>query len=106
MLIEIDDGERPFADLRFRRDLNQMEIGPEEIQYLSGLEAEMRTMLRSHQAEYIDSGIPVSRRDWIISQVTNNFSNAVNVVDIADVYTDSPVAELDRLMTLYAGDGV
>lgn len=102
MLVEIDETQAAFADIYFRRDLYELLRGNSraDIEYLYALEADVRAILRSQQPEYIDSEKPMSRREWIIARITNDFSNTIMVSDPVEVYTDSPEQELQRLLAL------
>ena len=100
MLVEAGDPNTGFAGIRFRRDLHTLLLfDPKaDLNYLEALEADIRTMLQSVHPEYIDSDEPISRREWIISRIKNDFSDTVTVVDVSEVFTDSPEEEIERLV--------
>jgi hypothetical protein len=108
LLLEAGDTETSFADMLFRPDLEiLLELDPNaDLEYLRLLEKDIRNMLRSRHREYIDSDHPISRRDWILSRILNDFSNLVRVLGPVAVSADAaepPAAELLKQLRLYTG---
>lgn len=105
MLVEIGQPEAGFSDIRFRRNFDQLlQMDPEaDIKYIRELEVEIRRLLRLRKPGYIDSEQPISGHDWILSQITDGFSNTITVMDPIIVETDSPSEKLEGLLLLYTG---
>jgi DUF3037 family protein len=99
----LEQGDDGFADVRFTRDWRRVRcLDPEaDIELLESYETELRRLLQSRQREIINYRGPMSRRDWLLAQVQESFSGALDLAPMTAVLTESPQAELGKIAQLY-----
>ena len=99
----LEQGDDGFTDVRFTRDWRRVRcLDPEaDIELLESYEAELRRLLQSRQREIISYRGPMSRRDWLLAQVQESFSGALDLAPMTAVLTESPQAELGKIAQLY-----
>ena len=77
-------------------------LDPEaDIELLESYESELRRLLQSRLPETINYRGPMSRRDWLLAQIRDSFSGALEITPMAAVLTESPQAELGKLAQMY-----
>src|SRR5208283_4609667 len=109
VLLENGDGGpstgsgQAFTDVRFTRDWRRVRcLDPEvDIELLESYEAELRRLLQSRLPEVINYRGPMSRRDWLLAQMQQSFSGALELAPMNAVLTESPPAELGKLAQAY-----
>ncbi len=103
VLLESGDGDELYTDVRFTRDWRRVRcLDPEvDVPLLESYESELRRGLQSRAAEIINYRGPMSRRDWLLEQMRQSFSGALEVTAMNAVLTESPVAELGVLAKRY-----
>ena len=92
-----------FTDVRFTRDWRRVRcLDPEvDIELLASYENELRRLLQSRTPEIINYRGPMSRREWLLAQMEQSFSGALELAPMAAVLTESPAAELGKLAQAY-----
>ena len=102
-VVLLEEGENGFTDLRFLRDWRRLRgLDPEaDIELLESYEAELRRLLQSRVPEIINYRGPMSRRDWLLAQIRDSFSGALEITPMTAVLTESPQAELGKLAQMY-----
>ncbi len=109
VLLESGDGGpatgsgQAFTDVRFTRDWRRARcLDPElDIELLESYEGELRRLLQSRVPEVINYRGPISRREWLLAQMEQSFSGALELAPMTAVLTESPPAELGRLAQAY-----
>src|SRR5271165_3343572 len=109
VLLENGDGGpstgsgQAFTDVRFTRDWRRVRcLDPEvDIELLESYEAELRRLLQSRLPEVINYRGPMSRREWLLAQMRESFSGALELAPMNAVLTESPPAELSKLAQAY-----
>ena len=109
VLLENGDGGpstgsgQAFTDVRFTRDWRRVRcLDPEvDIELLESYEAELRRLLQSRLPEVINYRGPMSRRDWLLAQMQQSFSGALELAPMNAVLTESPPSELGKLAQAY-----
>ena len=77
-------------------------LDPEaDIELLESYEAELRRLLQSRVPEIINYRGPMSRREWLLAQIRDSFSGALEITPMTAVLTESPQAELGKLAQMY-----
>lgn len=102
-VVLLEEGENGFTDLRFLRDWRRLRgLDPEaDIELLESYEAELRRLLQSRVPEIINYRGPMSRRDWLLAQIRDSFSGALEITPMTAVLAESPQAELGKLAQMY-----
>ncbi len=102
-VVLLEEGENGFTDVRFLRDWRRLRgLDPEaDIELLESYEAELRRLLQSRVPEIINYRGPMSRRDWLLAQIRDSFSGALEITPMTAVLTESPQAELGKLAQMY-----
>ena len=102
-VVLLEEGDNGFTDLRFLRDWRRVRgLDPEaDIELLESYEAELRRLLQSRAPEVINYRGPMSRRDWLLAQIRDSFSGALEITPMSGVLTESPQAELSLLSQMY-----
>ena len=102
-VVLLENGDGGFTDVRFTRDWRRVRcIDPEvDIELLESYEAELRRLLQSRAPEVINYRGPMSRREWLLAQMEQSFSGAIELAPMSAVLTESPVAELGKLAQAY-----
>ena len=77
VLLEVGGEEPGYVGVRFATDWRLVcLLDPHfDVELLEAFEDEMRRMLESSITEAINYRPPLSRRDWILQQLQNSFSN-------------------------------
>ncbi len=102
-IVLLEEGEDGFSDVRFTRDWRRVRCAdPDvEVELLESYEEELRRMLQSRTPEIINYRGPMSRREWLLAQMDQSFSGALELAPVQAVETESPPAELGLLANLY-----
>src|SRR5271166_4703113 len=92
-----------FTGVRFTRDWRRVRcLDPEvDIELMEAYEAELRRLLQSRLPEVINYRGPMSRREWLLAQMEQSFSGALELAPMNAVLTESPPAELGKLAQAY-----
>src|SRR5271157_1700508 len=92
-----------FTGVRFTRDWRRARcLDPElDIALLESYESELRRLLESRVPEIINYRGPMSRREWLLAQMQQSFSGALELAPMSAVLTESPAAELGKLAQAY-----
>ena len=98
-VVLLEEGDNGFTDVRFLRDWRRLRgLDPEaDIELLERYEAELRRLLQSHEREVINYREPMSRREWLLAQMQQSFSGALEITPMTAVLTESPQAEIGKL---------
>src|SRR5271165_1678739 len=80
-VVLLEEGENGFTDLRFIHDWRRVRgLDPEaDVELLESYEAELRRLLQSRAPEVIDYRGDMSRREWLLSQMEQSFSGALEI---------------------------
>ncbi len=102
-VVLLEDGGDGFTDVRFTRDWRRVRcLDPEvDVELLESYEAELRRLLQSRLPEVINYRGPLSRREWLLAQMEQSFSGALELAPMTAVLTESPAAELGKLAQAY-----
>ena len=102
-VVLLEEGEDGFTDVRFIRDWRRVRgLDPEaDVELLDSFESELRRLLQSRAPEIINYRGPMSRRDWLVAQMRESFSGALEVTPMSAVLTESPQAEIGKLAQMY-----
>ncbi|MGA7459650.1 MAG: DUF3037 domain-containing protein [Candidatus Korobacteraceae bacterium] len=102
-VVLLEEGDNGFTDVRFLRDWRRLRgLDPEaDIELLESYEAELRRLLQSRVPEIINYRGPMSRREWLLAQIRDSFSGALEITPMTAVLTESPQAELGKLAQMY-----
>src|SRR5271166_1961942 len=102
-VVLLENGDGGFTDVRFTRDWRRVRcLDPGvDIELLESYEAELRRLLQSRLPEVINYRGPMSRRDWLLAQMQQSFSGALELAPMNAVLTESPPAELGKLAQAY-----
>src|SRR5271165_3957733 len=102
-VVLLENGDGGFTDVRFTRDWRRVRcLDPEvDIELLESYEAELRRLLQSRLPEVINYRGPTSRREWLLAQMEQSFSGALELAPMNPVLTESPPAELGKLAQAY-----
>jgi len=102
-VVLLENGGGGFTDVRFTRDWRRVRcLDPEvDIELLESYEAELRRLLQSRLPEVINYRGPMSRREWLLAQMRESFSGALELAPMNAVLTESPPAELSKLAQAY-----
>ena len=102
-VVLLEEGENGFTDVRFLGDWRRVRgLDPEaDIELLESYEADIRRLLQSRALEAINYRGPMSRRDWLLAQMRESFSGALEITPMTAVLTESPQAEIGKLAQTY-----
>ncbi len=102
-VVLLENGGGGFTDVRFTRDWRRARcLDPElDIELLESYEGELRRLLQSRVPEIINYRGPMSRREWLLAQMQQSFSGALELAPMSAVLTESPRAELGKLAQAY-----
>jgi hypothetical protein len=103
VLLEAEGGDEAFAEVRFTRDWRRARCADPDldVELMESFEDELRRMVQTRGAEVINYKGPMSRREWLLDQVQNSFSGALQLTAAKAVLTESPQAELGILAHQY-----
>jgi len=103
VLLEQGNGDGAFTGVRFTRDWRRVRcLDPEaDIELLESYEAELLRLLQSRRPEIINYRDPISGREWLLDQMRQSFSGALDLAPMTAVLTESPQAELGELARMY-----
>ncbi len=103
VLLELDGADDGFADVRFTRDWRRARCADPDldVELLESFEDEIRRLVQARAAEVINYRGAMSRREWLLDQVSNSFSGALQLSPAKAVLTESPQAELGLLAQRY-----
>jgi hypothetical protein len=99
----LEPGDGGFTDVRFVRDWRRVRgADPDvDIELLESYEEDLRRLLQSRQPEIINYRGPMSRREWLLAQMEQSFSGALELTPMQALLTESPSAELGILARTY-----
>lgn len=102
-VVLLEESGNGFTGVRFARDWRRVRrLDPEvDIELLESYEAELQRLLESHQPEMINYRGPMSRREWLLAQMQQSFSGALQLAPMTAVFTESPPIELGKLAQMY-----
>jgi hypothetical protein len=102
-LVLLEDGGADFTGVRFTRDWRRVRCAdPDvEVEFLESYEDEFRRLLESRAPEIINYRGPMSRREWLLGQMQQSFSGALELAPMGAVFTESPRAALGELAQRY-----
>jgi hypothetical protein len=102
-VVLLEEGENGFTDVRFLRDWRRVRgLDPEaDIELLASYEEELRRVLQSRMPEVINYRGAMSRRQWLLAQMQESFSGAVEITPMTAVLAESPQAEIGKLAQTY-----
>lgn len=102
-VVLLEEGENGFTDVRFLRDWRRVRgLDPEaDIELLESYESELRRVLQSRAPEDINYRGPMSRREWLLTQMQQSFSGALEITPMTAVLTEWPEAEIGKLAQTY-----
>jgi hypothetical protein len=102
-VVLLETGDGGFTDVRFMRDWRRVRgADPEaDIELLESHEEDLRRLLQSRAPEIINYRGPMSRREWLLAQMEQSFSGALELTPMQAVLTESPSAELRTLAHAY-----
>ncbi len=102
-VVLLEEGEHGFTDVRFLRDWRRVRgLDPEaDIDLLESYGSELRRVLQSRVPEVINYRGPMSRREWLLEQMQQSFSGALEITPMMAVLTESPQAEIGKLAQTY-----
>ena len=102
-VVLLEEGDGGFTDVRFVRDWRRVRgADPDaDVELLESYEEELRQLLRSRAAEIINYRGPMSRREWLLAQMQQSFSGALELAPMKAVLTESPSTELGLLSRTY-----
>jgi hypothetical protein len=102
-VVLLEEGESGFTGVRFIRDWRRARcLDPEvDIELLESFEADLLHRLESRLPEIINYRGPMSRREWLLAQMQQSFSGALQLTAMTAVLTESPAAELGKLAQTY-----
>jgi hypothetical protein len=99
----LEDGAGGFADVRFTHDWHRVRCADPQadIELLESFEPEFRRLLQSQLPEIINYREPMWRREWLLGQMQQSFSGALDLAAMKAVLTESPAVELGVLAHRY-----
>ena len=102
-VVLLEEGDNGFTDVRFIRDWRRVRgLDPEvDVELLESYEAELRRLLQSRAPEVINYRGAMSRREWLLVQMQQSFSGALEITPMTAVLTESPQAEIGKLAQAY-----
>jgi hypothetical protein len=102
-VVLLEEADNGFTGVRFTRDWRRARcLDPEvDIELLEAYEAELRQRLESRLPEIINYRGPMSRREWLLAEMEQSFSGALQLKAKTAVLTESPAAELGKLAQTY-----
>jgi hypothetical protein len=102
-VILLEEGRSGFTGVRFTRDWRRARCADPEvdIELLESYEAELQKLLDSRTPEIINYRGPFSRRDWLLGQMQQSFSGALQLAPMTAVLAESPQAALGELAQTY-----
>lgn len=102
-VVLLEEGDDGFTDVRFLRDWRRVRgLDPDaDVELLESYETELRRLLQSRAREVINYRGPMSRREWLLAQMQQSFSGALEITPMTAVLTESPQAEIGKLAQAY-----
>lgn len=103
-VVLLESGENDaFADVQFTRDWKRARCADPDVdvELLQSYEEDLRRLLQSRTAEAINYRGAMPRREWLLDQVQNSFSGALQLTAATGVLTESPQTELGLLAQRY-----
>ena len=102
-VVLLEEGDDGITDVRFTRDWRRVRCADPEVdvELLESYEEELRRLLQSNAPEVINYRGPMSRREWLLAQMEQSFSGALELAPMQAVETESPAAELGLLARMY-----
>jgi hypothetical protein len=102
-VVLLETAEGGFTDVRFLRDWRRVRgADPDaDIELLESYEEDLRRLFQSRVPEIINYRGPMSRREWLLAQMEQSFSGALELTTMQAVLTGSPSAELGVLAQAY-----
>lgn len=99
----LEEGDDGFTGVRFTRDWRRVRcLDPEaEVELLQSFEDDLQRVLESRLPETINYRDAMSRRAWLLGEMHQSFSGALEVAPMKAVFTESPRAELGKLAQVY-----
>jgi hypothetical protein len=102
-VVLLESGGDGFTGVRFTRDWRRARCADPEldIELLESYEDGLRLHLESLVPQVINYRGPMSRRDWLLDQMQQSLSGALELTPMTAVLTGSPAAELGKLAQTY-----
>jgi hypothetical protein len=102
-VVLLEQGDEGFTGVRFTRDWRRARcLDPEvDIELLQSLEDDLERVLESRFPEIINYREAMSRRAWLLGQMHETLSGALEVTPMAAVFAESPRLELGKLARMY-----
>ena len=102
-VVLLEEGDNGFTGVRFTRDWRRARCADPDldVELLESYEAELQRLLESRLPEIINYRDPMSRREWLLAQMQQSFSGALELAAMNPVLTESPTAELGKLAQAY-----
>ena len=102
-VVLLEEGDSGFTGVRFTREWRRARCADPDldVELLESYEAELQRLLQSRQPEIINYRGPMSRREWLLAQMQQSFSGALELAPMNAVLTESPAAELGKLAQAY-----
>ncbi len=99
----LEEGGDGFTGVRFTRDWRRVRCADPEVDVdlLESYEDELRRLLESRAPEIINYRGPMSRREWLLEQMQQSLSGALDLTPMSAVLTESPRTELGKLAQIY-----
>jgi len=102
-VVLLEQGEDGFTGVRFTRNWRRARcIDPDaDLELLQSFEDEVRRVLESRLPETINYRGSISRRAWLLREMNQSFSGALELGPMTAVLTESPQLELGKLAETY-----
>ena len=102
-VVLLEQGGAGFTEVRFTRDWRRVRCADSDVdvELLESYEEELRRLLQSQMPEVINYRGPISRREWLLAQMEQSFSGALELAPMQAVRTEAPAAELGKLAQMY-----
>jgi Protein of unknown function (DUF3037) len=102
-VVLLEEGDSGFTGVRFTHEWRRARCADPDldVELLESYEAELQRLLQSRQPEIINYRGPMSRREWLLAQMQQSFSGALELAPMNAVLTESPAAELGKLAQAY-----
>lgn len=102
-VVLLEENENGFTGVRFTSDWRRVRCADPDvdIELLESYEAEIQRLLDSRVPAIINYRGPMSRRDWLLAEMQQSLSGALELAPIEAILAESPQAELGKLAHIY-----